>query len=61
MNFGKISSLVDIADLLPGPINASNLGEYLVQHGYVVDKSIRAAPYDWRLGAGTFKFGDTNK
>ena len=54
MDFGKISSLVDIADLLPGPTNASDVGEYLIQRGYVIDKSIRAAPYDWRLGAGTF-------
>ena len=26
--------------------------EYFVQRGYVRGKSIRAAPYDWRLAAG---------
>ncbi len=27
--------------------------QYFVEHGYVRGESIRAAPYDFRLGAGT--------
>ena len=27
--------------------------DYFVQRGYVRGKSIRAAPYDWRLAPGT--------
>ena len=52
-DFGKLSSLVDLTDIiLPVAINDSNAVDYLVERGYVIDKSIRAAPYDWRLGAG---------
>ena len=29
--------------------------DYFVQHGYTRNKNIRAAPYDWRLGAGIIR------
>ena len=53
-DFGKLSSLVDLSDIIDqhASTNASNILDYFVDRGYVIDKSIRAAPYDWRLGAG---------
>ena len=31
----------------------NELVEYFVERGYVRNKTIRAAPYDWRLSAST--------
>ena len=52
--FGNVLSLIDISELFPPEQlqNTSDLGEYLVERGYVVNRNIRAASYDWRLGAG---------
>ena len=55
--FGNVLSLVDLSELFPPELlqntSESDLGEYLVERGYVVNRNIRAASYDWRLGAGT--------
>ena len=52
--FGKTSG---VEYLNPGWINFApnfhDMVEYFVDRGYVRGKSIRSAPYDWRLAAGT--------
>ena len=50
-DFGKLSSFVDLSDVFlidsdPIPM------DYFIDRGYTADVNIRAAPYDWRLGAG---------
>ena len=52
-NFGNISSLANFSDINGGLIN------YFVDRGYTVDVNLRAAPYDWRLGAGGFVVAPT--
>ena len=50
-NFGSILSIADFSDIFPDdPTNG--LIEYFVERGYTVDVNLRAAPYDWKLGAG---------
>lgn len=50
-NFGSLSSLADLAPFFPAS-NETNFIEYLEQRGYRLDGNLRAAPFDWRLGAG---------
>ena len=51
--FGKTSGVEyldpGLIDLIP---YMHDMVEYFVDRGYVRGKSIRAAPYDWRLAAG---------
>ena len=49
-NFGSLSSLADLTPFVPIS-NETNFIEYLVQRGYIIDENLRAAPFDWRLGA----------
>ena len=49
--FGNISSLADLSDIFPAGSDANPI-EYFTDRGYTVDVNIRAAAYDWRLGAG---------
>ena len=44
-DFGKLSSSTS-AELDSIFVN------YFVERGYIADRTIRAAPYDWRLGGG---------
>ena len=51
-DFGSLSSSAQLDLILP-PSNDTeviNFTEYFIERGYVADKNIRAAPYDWRLG-----------
>ena len=57
--FGRTDTVEYLnTSILDNPIGRSNLEylhtfvDYFVQRGYVRGKSIRAAPYDWRLAAG---------
>ena len=50
-NFGKLDSLADFSDILPDSTD-QDINEYFLDRGYTKDVSIRAASYDWRLGAG---------
>ena len=50
-NFGSLSSLADLTSFVPVS-NETNFIDYLVQRGYIIDGNLRAAPFDWRLGAG---------
>ena len=59
-DFGNISSLADLSAILPAgsdihPIN------YFTNRGYTADVNIRAAAYDWRLGAGKNDYVKTKK
>lgn len=49
--FGNTSS-VEVLDLQNKYPYFKDFVEYFVDRGYVKDKSIRAAPYDWRLAPG---------
>ena len=53
-NFGSLSSVVDLSQLSPTSDSDDDetIVQYFVDRGYTVDKNLRAAPYDWRLGAG---------
>ena len=51
-DFGKLSSSADLAALFPPDIPVVNFFDYLVERGYIIDRTIRAAPFDWRLGGG---------
>ena len=47
-----------------GPLNQplpylNNFVDYFVERGYERGKTIRAAPYDWRLAAGTYPIWST--
>ena len=57
--FGRTDTVEHLNTNTLDPIDPSHLleyqhtfVEYFVQRGYVRGKSIRAAPYDWRLAAG---------
>ena len=50
-NFGSLDSLADFSDLFPDTTEEDTT-RYLVERGYTLDVNVRAAPYDWRLGAG---------
>ena len=53
VDFGNLSSSAELNQLLLDLIeNATNFVDYFVERGYTKDVSIRAAPYDWRLGGG---------
>ena len=49
--FGSVSSLVQETDFDANSTNP-NILDYFYDRGYIADVNIRAAPYDWRLGAG---------
>ena len=51
--FGSVYSLLNFSEFFPPPSNPDFV-EYFVHRGYVADVNIRAAPYDWRLGAGKY-------
>ena len=51
-DFGNLSSSADLTDFIPPNITIINFVDYLVERGYIADRTIRAAPYDWRLGGG---------
>ena len=52
-NFGSLDSLIDFSDLLPDTTEVHvDTNRYFVERGYTLDVNVRAAPYDWRLGAG---------
>ena len=55
VNFGSLSSFADFSDIFPpsDSDDAESIIDYFVDRGYSIDKNLRAAPYDWRLGAGT--------
>ena len=52
-DFGNTSSVeyLDLTNSIPYFVF---FVDYFVQRGYTRDVNIRAAPYDWRLGAGTY-------
>ena len=52
--FGSVYSLLNLSELLIAS-DEPELVEYFVQRGYTADVSIRAAPYDWRLGASKYE------
>jgi len=54
---GKFGSTKGVEYLIGGPISDSlpyfnTMVKYFTARGYKRDKSIRAAPYDWRLASG---------
>ena len=49
-NFGSLDSLIDLSEILPDTTEQDI--KYLVERGYTLDVNVKAAPYDWRLGAG---------
>lgn len=49
-DFGNLSSFVDLSDVFPAGSDANPM-YYFANRGYTADVNIRAAPYDWRLGA----------
>ena len=48
-DFGNISSLADLNAIFGSVVHPIN---YFTNRGYTADVNIRAAAYDWRLGAG---------
>ena len=50
--FGETSSVEDLGRILISIAYFGPLVEYFVDRGYERGKSIRAAPYDWRLAPG---------
>ena len=51
-NFGSILSVADFSAIFEIDDPTTAMVEYFVNRGYTVDVNLRAAPYDWRLGAG---------
>ena len=47
-NFGSLDSLVDFSDFFP---DDQDITGYFLERGYIRDVNLRAASYDWRLGA----------
>ena len=56
--FGSLSSLADLSDFIADfpPSDNPSILEYFTTRGYILDQNIRAASYDWRLGAGMLVF-----
>ena len=50
-NFGSLDSLVDLSDFFPDTTD-EDITKYFVERGYILDVNVKAASYDWRLGAG---------
>ena len=50
-NFGNISSLADLSAIFSTSSDVLPI-DYFTNRGYTADVTIRAAAYDWRLGAG---------
>ena len=53
--FGDTSSVEYLSNGgtdVPVTVYMNELVDYFVKQGYVRNKTIRAAPYDWRLSAG---------
>ena len=50
-DFGSVTSLANFSDIVPSN-DDPDIVQYFLQRGYTSDVNIRAAPYDWRLGAG---------
>ena len=50
-DFGNISSFADLSDIFPVGSDVYNI-DYFTNRGYTANVNIRAAAYDWRLGAG---------
>ena len=48
--FGSVNSFLNFSEFFP-PTDDPDLVQYFIQRGYTADVNIRAAPYDWRLGA----------
>ena len=50
--FGDTNTVEDLGQDLIGVSYFEDLVSYFEQRGYESGKSIRGAPYDWRLGPG---------
>lgn len=57
-NFGSVLSFANFSELFVSSGDPNTLMiNYFIERGYTMDVNLRAAPYDWRLGAGMTQKG----